>query len=328
MKQDILFSQAIRDALSEEMRLDPNVILLGEDIAQFGGAFKVTNGLVDEFGPERVVDTPISENSLVGLAVGAAILGMRPIVEIMFMDFITLAMDQIVNHAAKFHYMYGEQVQVPLVIRTPSGGGRGYGPTHSQSLEAWFMHVPGLKVVVPSTPADAKGLLKSAIRDPNPVLFIEPKTLYSLRGTISEEDETTTPIGKARIAREGSDILIISYGRMVSVAISAAEHLAQQNGIHCKVLDLRTLAPLDRDAIISSVEEIGRVIILEEDTKIAGVGAEISAMIAEDAFYSLQAPPVRVAAKDVPIPCARSLESNIFPKVGDVVASAKRLMEE
>ncbi|NQT46881.1 MAG: alpha-ketoacid dehydrogenase subunit beta [Candidatus Omnitrophica bacterium] len=324
MMREISYSEAIREALKEEMLKDESVFLLGEDIGFYGGAFGVTRGLIDEFGPERVKNTPISENSFVGVAVGAAMVGMRPIVEIMFMDFITLAMDQIVNHAAKLHYLYDGQVRIPLVVRTPAGAGRGYGASHSQSLEAWFMHVPGLKIVSPSTPYDAKGLLKTAIRDNNPVIFIENKLLYAAKGDVPKK-EYTIPLGKADIKKRGKDLTIIAYSRMVHLALEAAEEL-KGGGVEAEVIDLRSLVPIDMDTVINSVKKTGRVIVVEEDNLTGGVGAEISSLVNEHVFKKLKAPVRRVASADVPIPCAPALEQAILPSKDKLIKIAKEIM--
>jgi pyruvate/2-oxoglutarate/acetoin dehydrogenase E1 component len=328
--REIYYSWALREAMAEEMERDPSVFVLGEDIAEYGGAFKVTQGLAERFGRMRVRNTPISENSIVGVGVGAAICGMRPIVDIMFQDFITLAMDQIVNHAAKFHYMYGGQCNVPMVIRTPAGGGRCYGPTHSQSLEAWFMHVPGLKVVAPATAYDAKGLLKSAIRDDNPVFFVESKLLYGIKGPVPEPDgpggDYTVPIGEAKVTREGEHLTLIAYSRMTVEAEKAAAALAE-GGIECEVVDLRTLAPLDADTIAASVEKTGRAIVVCEDAKTAGVSAEVMARVMEECFDFLHAPVRRVAAADTPVPCADNLERAALPDAQKIVDAAVELME-
>jgi pyruvate/2-oxoglutarate/acetoin dehydrogenase E1 component len=324
--REIYYSHAIREAMSQEMERDSNVFVLGEDIAGYGGAFKVTQGLVEQFGPARVRNTPISENSIVGVGVGAAITGMRPIVDIMFQDFITLAMDQIVNHAAKFHYMYGNQPRVPLVIRTPAGGGRNYGPTHSQSLEAWFMHVPGLKICAPSNAYDAKGLLISAIRDDNPVLFIESKLLYGVKGEVPEESYTV-PLGEAKVVREGEHLTLVSYSRMTGECLKAAAALAGA-GIECEVVDLRCLAPLDIDTVAASVEKTGRAIVVTEDCKTAGVSAEVMARIVEECFDFLQAPVRRVAGADTPIPCADVLEKAALPDAQKIVDAVVGLFGE
>jgi len=329
--REIYYSWALREAMAEEMERDASVFVLGEDIAEYGGAFKVTQGLVEQFGRERVRNTPISENTICGVGVGAAIVGMRPIVDIMFQDFITLAMDQIVNHAAKFHYMYGGQCRVPMVIRTPAGGGRCYGPTHSQSLEAWMMHVPGLKVVAPATAYDAKGLLKSAIRDDNPVFFVESKLLYGVKGPVPEFSEPggdyTVPIGEAKVIREGEHLTLIAYSRMTVEAEKAAAALAQ-NGITCDVVDLRTLAPLDIDTVAASVEKTGRALIVCEDCKTAGVSAEVMARVMEECFDFLQAPVRRVAAADAPVPCTDVLEKAALPDAQNIVDAAATLIAE
>jgi pyruvate/2-oxoglutarate/acetoin dehydrogenase E1 component len=329
--REIYYSWALREAMAEEMARDERVFILGEDIAGYGGAFKVTQGLAEQFGVARVRNTPISENTICGVGVGAAISGMRPIVDIMFQDFITLAMDQIVNHAAKFHYMYGNQCRVPVVFRTPAGGGRCYGPTHSQSLEAWFMHVPGLKVVTPATAYDAKGLLKSAIRDDNPVVFVESKLLYGMKGEVPEPGEPggdyTIPIGEAKVAREGEHLTLIAYSRMTVEALKAAEALATA-GISCEVIDLRTLAPLDIDTVAASVEKTGRALIVCEDCKTAGVSAEIAARVIEECFDFLQAPIRRVAAADAPVPCSDVLERAALPDAQKIVDAAAALLRQ
>ena len=312
--------------MAEEMRRDPNVFLLGEDIAGYGGAFKVTQGLVEEFGSERVRNTPISENTIVGVGVGAAVCGMKPIVDIMFQDFLTLAMDQLVNHAAKFYYMYGNQASVPLVVRTPAGGGRNYGPTHSQSLEAWLIHVPGLKVVAPAFASDAKGLLKSAIRDPNPVVFVESKLLYGTRGEVPD-GEHLVPLGEAKIVREGSDVSLVAYSRMTIEALKAAQTLSAQ-GIEAEVVDLRTLSPLDMDTVAASVEKTGRAIVVCEDCITGGVSAELTARIVEECFDFLQAPVRRVAGLDTPLPCADNLERLALPDAGKIVAAVGKMRED
>ncbi|MEK7271168.1 MAG: alpha-ketoacid dehydrogenase subunit beta [Planctomycetota bacterium] len=319
---ELTFRDAIREALVEEMERDPAVFLLGEDIGLYGGAFGVTKGLLDRFGSKRVVEPPISENSFVGLAVGAAASGLRPVVEIMFMDFIALAMDPILNQASKLHYIYGGQVNVPLVIRAPSGAGRGYGASHSQSLETLFQPIPGLKIVVPSTPADAKGLLKSAIRDDSPVLFVEPKLLYGVKGEVPA-GEHLVPIGKARIARVGTDVSILAIGRAVGWAMEAAEKL-EAKGKSAEVVDLRTLKPLDGDAIAASVRKTGRAVVVEESPMSGGVGAEVLARVAETCFSALKGPVARVAVPDVPIPASTSLEASILPDADAVVAACER----
>ncbi len=323
--RELSYWQGVQEALREEMARDPRVFLMGEDIGVYGGAFGATRGLLGEFGAERVRCTPISEATIVGTGIGAALTGMRPVVEIMFMDFVTLAMDQIANHAAKFRYMYGEQARVPLVIRTPAGGGRSYGATHSQSLEAWFLHVPGLKVIAPATPADVKGLLKSAIRDDNPVLCVEHKRLYASVGPVADGD-VTLPLGEAAVRREGTDITLVAYSYYVSVALQAAEALAAQ-GIEAEVVDLRTLVPLDTDTVLDSVRKTGRLICIEEGTRTGGVGAEIAARVAEEAYEYLDAPIRRIAAPDIPIPFSPVLEEAALPKLDDIVHTVLDLLQ-
>ena len=308
---EVFYSHAIRQALEEEMARDDRVILLGEDIAEYGGAFKVTEGFAARFGKERVRNTPIAEGGVVGVAVGAALTGLRPVVEIMFMDFITLAMDQLANHAAKFHWQFGDQARVPLVVRTPAGAGRGYGPTHSQSLERWLVGTPGLVVVAPATAADARGLLKSAIRCDDPVVFLESKVLYGRRGEIPEGD-VTEPLGEARVVREGDDVTIVAWSRMVEESLRAAEALSA-HGISTEVIDLRTLAPMDTETVAASVEKTGRLVVAEEGCLTGGVGAEIVARLTAECFDTLQAPPRRVAALDIPVPASRTLEVAAIP---------------
>ena len=323
--RQISYLTAINEAIREEMRRDQHVFIMGEDVGRYGGAFGVSAGLLEEFGEARVIDTPISEAAIGGAAVGAAATGMRPIAEMMFSDFITIAMDQIVNQAAKMHYMFGGQVKVPLVMRLASGSGTGAAAQHSQCLEAWFCHVPGLKVVVPSTPYDAKGLLKTAVRDDNPVLFFEQKTLYKQTGGVPESDYVI-PLGQADIKREGSDVTIITYGRMVPVCLEAAEVFAKQ-GVSIEVVDPRTLVPLDTEALIVSAKKTGRVLIVHEACQTAGFGAEIAARIADsDAFYSLKAPIKRLGGKDVPIPFSKELERNAVPTVETVTQAVKALL--
>jgi pyruvate/2-oxoglutarate/acetoin dehydrogenase E1 component len=322
--RQIYYSHAIREALEEELERDSSVILLGEDIAEYGGAFKVTAGIANRFGRERVRNTPICENGFVGVAVGAAITGLRPVVEIMFMDFITLAMDQIVNHAAKFRYQFGPQCKVPLTVRCPAGAGRGYGPTHSQSLERYFVATPGLIVLAPSTATDAKGLLKSAIRCDDPVIFIESKLLYPTMDSVPE-DEYLTPIGKAAIRAEGDDITIVAYSRMVSEALKAAEALST-HGVSCEVIDLRTLSPLDMACITESVNKTGRAVVVEEGWLTGGIGAELASRICQDCFDTLLAAPRRVAAADIPVPASMLLEQAATPDFRDIARAAAELM--
>ncbi|MBI2192120.1 MAG: alpha-ketoacid dehydrogenase subunit beta [Planctomycetes bacterium] len=320
---ELFYSHAVRDALREEMARDPRVFLMGEDIS-YGSAFGVTKGLVEEFGTERVRNTPVSEEVIVGAGIGAALLGCRPVVEIMFMDFILLALDQLLNHGAKYHFMYGDQARVPLVVRTPAGARRGYGPTHSQSLDSILLTLPGVKVAVPATPADAKGLLKTAIRDDNPVVFIENKTLYGRRGDVPE-GEHLVPFGRARIAREGSNATVVATGQMVEDALAAAQALAG-DGIEIEVVDPRTLRPLDMPAILESVQKTAHLVIAEEGHRTGGVGAEIAARVSEEAFYYLDGPIRRVAARDIPIPCSEPLERYVIPGAADIIKAVKETL--
>jgi pyruvate/2-oxoglutarate/acetoin dehydrogenase E1 component len=322
--RELTYWQALQEALRAEMQRDPSVFLMGEDIGEYGGAFGVTRGMLAEFGPERVRCTPISEATIVGAATGAALTGMRPVVEIMFMDFLTLAMDQLANHAAKFRYMYGPQARVPLVVRTPAGGGRCYGATHSQSLEAWFLHVPGVKVIAPATPADAQALLIAAIRDDNPVLCVEHKLLYATTGSVPDAAEPAV-IGEAAVRRAGGDVTLVAYSYYVGVALQAAEQLAGE-GVDAEVLDLRTLVPMDTDAILASVRKTGRLVCIEEGTRSGGIGAEIAARVAENAYEYLDAPIRRVAAADVPIPFSPALEPMALPQKEDIVNAVREMM--
>ncbi len=322
--KEITYAQAINEAMSEEMRRDPDVFLMGEDIGAYCGAFGVTRGMQDEFGPDRIMETPIAEQGYVGAAIGAAMVGMRPIAEVMFSDFLTVCFDEIVNEAAKHRFMFGGSVKIPLVVRTASGAGTGAAAHHSQSLEGLFCHFPGLKVVVPSTPYDAKGLLKSAIRDDNPVVFFEQKRLYRTKGMVPEEDYTI-PLGVADIKREGKDCTIVTYGRMVHMCLEAAEELSK-DGIDVEVIDLRTLLPLDVDAITNSVKKTEHVLIVHEAVTYGGFGGEIAAQIASsDAFYHLDAPIQRLGAKSTPIPFNPTLETETFPTVPKIVAAVKSL---
>lgn len=317
---EMRYRDALNLALREEMRLDRDVILMGEDIGVFGGAFKVTKGLLEEFGESRVRDTPISENTVVGMGVGAAMAGLRPVVELMTVNFSLLAMDQIVNHMAPIHYMFGGQARVPMVVRMPGGAGHQLAATHSHSFEAFFLHVPGLLVAAPSTPADAKGLLKAAIRDDNPVVFIEHETLYGMRGEVPDDPGFVVPFGQAAITREGSDVTIVGISRMAVTALEAAEQLAAQ-GISAEVIDPRTLRPLDLDTILGSVQKTNRVVIVEEGWPHGGVGANLTALIQEQAFDYLDAPIQRVAGADVPMPYSKPLEQAAYPHAENVVAS-------
>jgi pyruvate/2-oxoglutarate/acetoin dehydrogenase E1 component len=321
----ITYREALREALREEMRRDSAVFLLGEDIGRYwGGAFKVTDGLADEFGDARVRDTPISESAIVGAAVGAAITGMRPVAEIMFGDLTALAMDQIANQAAKIRYMFGGQASCPLVARTPFGAGVNIASHHSQSLEAWFMHVPGLHVAVPSTPYDAKGLLKSAIRGCDPVFFCEHKLLYPVEGVVPEE-EYTVPFGVADVKREGADVTVIATLYMVHKALASAKKL-EGEGVSVEVVDPRTLAPLDKHAIVRSIKKTGRAVIVSEDCKTAGVSAEIAAIIAEEALDYLDAPVKRVAEPDTPIPFSPPLEQYVIPDEKAIIKAVKAVV--
>jgi pyruvate dehydrogenase E1 component beta subunit len=325
--REITYADAIREAMCEEMRRDPTVFILGEDIGVYGGAFGVTKGMLAEFGEERVRDTPLSECAIAGAAVGAAMTGMRPIAEIMFSDFITIALDQLANQGAKIHYQFGGQVSVPMVLRTPGGSGTGAAEQHSQSLEAWVCHVPGLKVVIPSTPADAKGLLKTAIRDPNPVVFIEQKLLYRQKGPVPDAGEDfTIPLGVADVKRSGKDLTIVTYGRMVQRSLEAAKALASE-GIEAEVIDIRSLVPLDAGCIIRSVKKTGKAMIVHEACPTGGFGGEIAAVIADsEAFFHLDAPIRRVAGLDVPIPYNPVLEANVVPTLDAIVAAARDLV--
>jgi pyruvate dehydrogenase E1 component subunit beta len=319
--------EALRDGMAEEMRRDENVFVMGEDVAVFQGSFKVTEGLLDEFGEKRVRDTPISENSIVGMGVGAAMGGLRPIVEIMTVNFALLAMDQIVNHAAAIPYMFGGQVRVPLVIRMPGGGGHQLGPTHSHSFEALFLQIPGLLVACPSTPADGKGLLKAAIRDDNPVIFIEHETLYGARGEVPENGNGVVNFGEAAIRREGSDVTIVGILRMVEVAMQAARTLSDEHGVEAEVIDPRTLRPLDLDTIVKSVQKTNRVVIVEEGWPHGGVGANLAALIQGQAFDSLDAPVERVTGADVHMPYSKRMEQAAIPHAEHVVSAALQTLE-
>jgi len=325
--REITFAQAINEALHEEMERDEKVIVLGEDVAAAGGVYKLTEGLLERFGPDRILDTPISEAGIAGLGVGAAMTGMRPVVEIMFGDFLTLVMDQLVNQAAKMHYMSGGKYKVPLVIRTTLGAGRRLAAQHSQSLQAWVAHIPGLKVVLPSTPYDAKGLLKTAIRDNNPVIFFEDKLMYQKKGRVPPSFEShAIPLGQADVKREGSDVTLVATSSMIYVALEAAEVLAGE-GISVEVIDPRTLTPLDEDSLVSSVQKTSRCLVLDEGYQRFGVTAEMAALIAEKAFYYLEAPVARIGAMDVPIPFSPILEDQTIPNVSRVVSSVRRLMK-
>ncbi len=319
---ELRYREALNQGLREELRRDERVILMGEDIGVFGGAFKVTDGLLEEFGEKRIRDTPISENTIVGMGVGAAMTGLRPVVELMTINFALLAFDQIVNHAAHIHYMFGGQARVPLVVRMPQGAGHQLGPTHSHCLEAMFLHVPGLLVAVPATAADAKGLLKSAIREENPVIFIEHESLYGVRGEVPEGEEELVPFGLARIAREGSDVTIVGVSRMALTAERAAERLAGEHGVQAEVIDPRTLRPLDLDTILESVRKTNHCVIVEEGWPHGGVGANLAALVSEQAFDDLDAPVQRVAGADVPMPYSKPLEDIAYPHEPQIVHAA------
>jgi 2-oxoisovalerate dehydrogenase E1 component beta subunit len=319
---EMTYLEAIRQALWEEMDRDERVFLLGEDIGVYGGAFKVTKGFIEKFGPERVIDTPLSESAIVGAAIGAALMGMRPVVEMQFADFIACAFDQIVNMAAKHHYRLGEPV--PLVIRAPYGGGIRAGPFHSQCPEAWFFHVAGLKLVAPSTPRDAKGLLKAAIRDPDPVIYFEHKYLYRhMKGDVPEGDDVV-PMGQAEVKRHGSSISVIAYGAMVQRSLEAAEKLMPE-GIDLEVVDLRTLQPMDMPAVLASVRKTGRVMVVHEAPKTGGIGGEIAARLAEEAFRFLDAPIIRVAPPHTPVPFSPPLEDAYMISTETIAARAREL---
>lgn len=320
----ISYREALNEALREEMQRDATVFIMGEDVGFYGGAFKITEGLLAAFGEKRVIDTPIAEGLIVGAAIGAAMTGLRPIAELMTVNFALLAMDQIVNHAAKIRYMFGGKAKVPLVIRAPGGGGKQLGAQHSQSLEAYFLHCPGLKVVMPSTPEDAKGLLKEAIRDDGPVIFLEHEHLYNTKGEVPP-GEYTIPLGKAAIKRSGNDLTIVAYSAMVLTALEAAEQL-EKDGISVEVIDPRTLNPLDIHTIVTSVKKTHRVIIVEEDWKTGGAGAEIATQIYEHALSALDAPIQRVAGKDTPMPYAKNLERAAIPQVEDIIKAAITLL--
>lgn len=316
------YIEAISQALWEELERDGNVFMLGEDIGDYGGAFKVTEGFLDKFGPERIIEMPIAEEGFIGMAVGAALMGMRPIVEVQYADFISCGWDQIVNVAAKMHYRTRDAV--PMVIRGPSGGGLRAGPFHSQSPEGWFAHVPGLKVIVPGTVYDAKGLLKAAIRDDNPVLYFEHKYLYRRIKEVLPEEEYVCHIGAAKVQREGRDLTIVTYGAMVQTALQAAKK-AQAGGISVEVLDLRTVFPIDKEAVLNSVAKTSKAIMLYEDTRTLGIGAEVSAIIAEEGFEHLDGPILRVSAPDAPVPFSPPLEDFYIPQVDDVISAIDKL---
>jgi pyruvate dehydrogenase E1 component beta subunit len=320
------YRQALHDTLRNEMLRDKDVLLLGEEIGIFEGSYKITAGLLQEFGEKRVRDTPIAEEGFTGAAIGAAMLGLRPVVEIMTINFSLLALDQIVNHAAKIYGMFGGQARVPLVIRTPGGGGQQLGATHSQNVELYYAFVPGMKVVAPSTPADAKALLLAAIRDDDPVLFLENLALYNTQGDVPDTNEPAQ-IGQAAVTREGSDITLIGYSRMAHVAAEVASDLADREGLDIEVIDLRSLRPLDRDTVIASVKKTHAAVIVEDDWLTYGIGAEVAASISDGAFDYLDAPVRRVAMAEVPLPYAKSLESAALPSVDDIIGAIHQTLD-
>ena len=325
MSRELSYLEAIREALSEEMRRDPKVFVLGEDVGAYGGAFGVTQGLHEEFGDMRVVDTPISESAIVGISIGAALRGYRPVAEMQFADFISCAFDQIVNQAATLRYRYGGRASVPIVVRAPSGGNVGGGLYHSQNPEAWFVHRPGLKVVAPSTAYDAKGLLKAAIRDDNPVVYMEHKYLYRReKGPVPEGDEIV-PIGEAAIRREGADVTLMTYGAMVAPSLEAADRIAREGG-EVEVIDLRTLLPFDKPAIFRSIDKTSRALIVHEDVKTLGIGAELSAVIMEEKFDALDAPVLRVTYPDSHVPFSHVLEAANLPNADKIADALRRVL--
>jgi len=325
--REITYLEALREAMTQEMRRDPEVFMIGEDIGVYGGAFGVSKGMLEEFGPERIRETPISEAAIAGAATGAALMGMRPVMEIMFMDFLTISMNQLINQAAKMRFMFGGKASIPMVVRAPAGSGTGAAAQHSQSLEAWFVHTPGIKVVAPSTPYDAKGLLVAAIRDNNPVLFMEHKLLYRIKGPVPEESYCI-PLQSAEVKRKGRDLTIVAYSIMVPRALEAAEKLAAE-GIQVEVVDPRCLKPLDKDTIVRSVSKTGRVLIAHEAPVTGGFGGELAAVIAaSEAFDYLDAPIRRLGGRDVPIPYNRTLERAAVPQVEDIIAAARALARE
>jgi pyruvate dehydrogenase E1 component beta subunit len=322
---NLTYREAIREALREEMRRDERVFIMGEDVANYGGSFRVTQGLLAELGPERIFDTPLSESAIVGAAVGASLMGMRPVAEVMFADFSTIAMDAIVNHAAKMHYMSGGEVSAPLVLRMAYGGGLRFAAHHSQSVEAWLTNVPGLTILMPATPADAKGLLKAAIRTPNPVIFLEHKLLYNSKGEVPEGDYLV-PIGKADVKRPGDGVTIVATGLMVDRALGAARSLAR-DGVSAEVIDLRSLQPLDEETILASVEKTGRLVIVHEAPVRGGFGGEIAAVVATRAFGYLDAPIQRVGAPWTPVPFGPTLEETYLPKESDIVKAVRSVVD-
>ena len=322
---EMTYRDALNLALREEMRRDPSVVIWGEDVALYEGSFKVTRGLLAEFGEERVKDTPISENTIVGVAVGAAMGGLRPVAELMTVNFALLAMDQIVNHMAKIRSMFGGQTYLPMVVRAPGGGGSQLGAQHSQSLESYFMHCPGIYVAVPATPADARGLLKTAIRDNNPVMFLEHELLYNSKGEVPDDPEYLAPFGKAEVKRAGKDATIVAYSRMTILALQAAAEL-EKEGISCEVVDLRTLTPLDSATFVDSVKKTGRAVVVEECWRSAGLGGHLASIIAEECFDRLLAPVRRVSGLDVPMPYSRQIEKLCIPQAETIAAAVRETL--
>lgn len=320
----ITYREALNQAMKEEMLRDERVFVIGEEVAEYGGAYKVTQGLFDEFGGRRVVDTPISEEGIAGVGIGAAMVGLRPIIEMMTVNFTMLAIDQIVNHGAKLRYMSGGQLQISAVIRAPQGAGLQLGAQHSQSLEAWYSHVPGLKVVCAGTPADAKGLLKSSIRDGNLIMFLESEYLYGSKGEVPE-GEYLTPLGKADIKRPGNDVTIITYSRMLTLVMKAAEQLSGE-GIDAEVVDLMTIRPMDTETVVNSVRKTHRAVVVEEDWRSFGAGAEIAAVLQEQAFDYMDAPVIRIAGAEVPMPYSKPLEQMALPQMDGIVAAVKQMV--
>ena len=322
--REIQLREALNEAMCEEMERDPNVFLLGEEVAQYNGAYKVSQGMLEKFGSKRVIDSPITENSFVGLGVGAANVGLRPIIEVMTFNFAILALDQIVNHAAKMRFMSGGQLKTPMVIRGPGGAAHQLGCQHSQAIESYFMNTPGLKLVMPSTPADAKGLLKSAIRDDNPVIFIESEMMYGWKGLVPD-GEYTIPLGVSNKVRDGKDCTLVSYSKMVHLCIEAAERLSKEEKVECDIIDLRTLRPLDLEPVYQSISKTNRVVIVHEGWPMCGAGAEIAFQITQDIFDELDAPPARVTFEDVPMPYATNLEKAVMPSAQKVIDTVKEV---
>ncbi len=322
---EMTYRDALNHALKEEMRRDPTVVTWGEDVALYEGSFKVTRGLLAEFGEKRVLDTPISENTIVGVAIGAAMAGLRPVAELMTVNFALLAMDQLINHMSKIRSMFGGLVNLPMVVRAPGGGGSQLGAQQSQSLETFFMHAPGIRVAVPATPADAKGLLKTAIRDNNPVICLEHELLYNSKGEVPDDPEFLIPFGRASVLREGSDVTIVAYARMSILALQAAAEL-EQSGVSCEVVDLRTLSPLDAETFIASARKTGRAVVVEECWRSAGLGGDLAHRIHEACFDTLLAPVKRVAGLDVPMPYSRKIEKLCIPQPETIVAAVKEVL--